>query len=325
MRDYLIRRILLGVLTTFVVAALVFLIMRVVPGDITHIILGEQSGAGQAGVGMVAFEQRIQRLKAELGLSQPIYMQFGKWVWSMVRLDPGTSFTTMRPVLHLVRDAAPVTIELALMGFVLTVVLALVAGVLSALRQDTWVDYFFRIFTIGGLALPSFWVGVMVILGLALLVGYMPPPGYRPINEDPWASMQQFLVPGLVLGWRSAAVTGRMIRSSMLEVLREDYVRTAWAKGLTQRTIVVRHVLKNAALPVVTLLGFQLNALLGGVAVIEIVFGLPGLGRVLVEAIRGRDYPTIQFLIMLFAVVTIVMNLVVDILYGWLDPRIKYA
>lgn len=326
MTGYLVRRLLLGILTVLAVAVLVFIIMRVVPGDVTTIIMGEQMGAGGgAGVGISFFQERLERLREELGLTKPLYVQFGLWLWDLIRLDPGTSFTTMRPVWDLVKVAIPVSLQLGLTAFFLTIVLALVSGVLSALRQDTWVDYFWRVFTIGGLALPSFWVGIMAVLVLSLWIGYLPPAGYRPITEDFWGSVQQFMLPAVILAWRSAAVSGRMVRSSMLEVLREDYVRTAWAKGLAQQTIIIRHVLKNAALPVVTVMGFQLPFIIGGVAVIETVFGLPGMGRLMVNSIHGRDYPTVQFLVMLFSLATVFTNLAVDIVYGWLDPRVKYG
>ena len=322
MRAYLVRRTLLGLLTIFLVSLFIFVILRVVPGDVVTLIMGEAEGPVGAATG--AYAQRLERLRQELGLADPVQVQFAKWLWDLVRLEPGTSFTTMRPVMTLVKEAYPVTIQLTIVAFTLTIALALVVGILSALRQDSWLDYALRVFTIGGLSMPNFWVGTLLILGLAIGIGYMPPPGYIPPTEDFWASAQQFTLPGLVLAWRSSAILGRMIRSSMLEVLREDYVRTAWAKGLAQSTIVVRHMLKNAALPVVTIMGFQLATLFSGTTVIEVVFGLPGVGRLLVESIRGRDYPTIQFLVMVFAVVVVFVNIAVDILYAWLDPRVAY-
>jgi peptide/nickel transport system permease protein len=218
----------------------------------------------------------------------------------------------------------PVTLQLAIMSMLVVVVVALIAGVLSALYQDTWVDYVFRVFTIGGLALPAFWVGILVILALALWFHWLPTIEYVPFTQNPRENLIQFAFPALVVGWRGAAVTGRMVRSSMLEVLREDYIRTARAKGLAERVVILRHALKNASLPVVTILGIEVTLLLGGVVVIEQVFSMPGLGRALVSAIYYRDYPMVQFLVTFFALVTMVINLLVDLTYAWLDPRIRY-
>jgi peptide/nickel transport system permease protein len=225
--------------------------------------------------------------------------------------------------MSMVAERWPLTIQLSLMTFAISVTLALLIGTLSALKQDSWIDYTLRVMSIGGLSIPSFWAGIMIVLALALWVGYMAPPGYMPITKDPWASIQQLLLPAVVLGWRSSAVLGRMVRSTTLEVLREDYIRTAHSKGLAQRVIMMRHVLRNASIPVVTLMGFQLGSIVAGTAVIETVFGLPGLGRLMVESIRNRDYPVVQFMVMIAAAWVIFINISIDILYGWLDPRIR--
>ena len=318
MQDYLIRRLLLGVFTVWLVAAMIFVLLRVLPGDVVTAMLGSEqlTDVNQAG---------IDAIRRELGLDQPIYVQFGIWMWSLMRLDFGTSFVTREPVWEVIRYAIPVTIQLALFSKLISITLAVVAGTLSAMRQDTWVDYFFRVFTIAGLAMPSFWVAIIVVLGFTFWFNYLPPTGYHPLLGDPLKSIEQFLLPSLILGWRSAAVVGRMIRSTILEVLREDYVRTARAKGLTERAVVIRHVLKNAALPAITLLGFQFSQLLAGAVTLELVFGLPGVGRALVSAINFRDFPIIQVLIMFFATITVISNLLVDLAYGWLDPRIRYS
>lgn len=318
MQDYLIRRFLLGIFTVWLVAAMIFILLRVLPGDVVTAMLGSEqlSEVNQAG---------IDAIRRELGLDQPIYVQFGLWMWSLIRFDFGTSFVTREPVWEVIRYAIPVTLQLALFSKVISITLAVVAGTLSAMRQDTWVDYFFRVFTIAGLAMPSFWVAIILVLGFAFWFNYLPPTGYHPLFGDPLKSIEQFLLPSLVLGWRSAAVVGRMIRSTILEVLREDYVRTARAKGLTERAVVIRHVLKNAALPAITLLGFQFSQLLAGAVTLELVFGLPGIGRALVNAIAFRDLPIIQVLIMFFATITVISNLLVDLAYGWLDPRIRYS
>lgn len=317
MRDYLIRRAILGVFTVALVAAIIFLVLRVIPGDIVDAMLGGEALT-------ITNQASLDAIRHDLGLDQPIYVQFGMWLWSLVRFDFGTSFYSREPVWEVIRYAIPVTLQLTVMGVLLIVVLAVFSGVLSAVYQDSWVDYFFRVFTISGLAMPSFWVAILVVLGLALGMGYFPPIGYQPFTEDPVRSLEQFYLPALVLGWRGSAVLGRMVRSTVLEVLREDYVRTARAKGLHEQVVITRHVMKNAALPVVTLLGFQLEGLLSGAVVVELVFALPGLGRQLVDAIAFRDFPVIQTLIMFFAFVTVLSNLLVDMAYGWLDPRIRY-
>lgn len=318
MRDYIIRRLLLGAGTIFLVATLLFVILRVIPGDVVRAMLGD------AELGVVN-QANIQALREELGLDHPLHVQYGMWLWSLARLDFGRSFVTREPLWESIKWAIPVTLQLTLFAIIISVIIAVITGTLSALKQDTWVDYAFRIFTITGLAMPSFWIAIVVVLGGAIYLNYLPPTGYRPPTEDLGRSIEQFIIPGLVLGWRGSAVVGRMIRSTVLEVLREDYVRTAYAKGLRQRTIVLRHVLKNAAIPVVTILGFQISGLLGGAVAIELVFGLPGMGRQLVTAIGLRDLPIIQILIMAFAAITVLTNLIVDLAYGWLDPRISYS
>lgn len=271
-----------------------------------------------------ATAEQIAKIRRELGLDRPLPVQYAQWMWDTLRLDLGKSLWKGTEITFELKTRLPVTLELAIMSMLLAIVIAMVAGVLSALRQDTWVDYFFRVFTIGGLALPAFWVGILVILMLALWLNWLPTIEYVPFFQNPRENLIQFIFPALVVGWRGAAVTGRMVRSSMLEVLREDYIRTARAKGLAERIVVLRHALKNASLPVVTILGIEATLLLGGVVVIEQVFSMPGLGRALVSAIYYRDYPMVQFLVTFFAFITVLINLLVDITYGWLDPRIRY-
>lgn len=314
MRDYLIRRFLLLIVTVWGVSVVIFLIMRVVPGDPIMALMGE-GGASQ---------EQIAKIRRELGLDRPLPVQYAEWMWNTLRLDLGKSLWKGTDITFELKTRLPVTLELAIMSMLLSIVIAMVAGVLSALRQDTWVDYFFRVFTIGGLALPAFWVGILVILMLALWFNWLPTIEYVPFTQNPRENLIQFIFPALVVGWRGAAVTGRMVRSSMLEVLREDYIRTARAKGLAERIVILRHALKNASLPVVTILGIEATLLLGGVVVIEQVFSMPGLGRALVSAIYYRDYPMVQFLVTFFAFVTVVINLLIDLTYGWLDPRIRY-
>ncbi|MCS7206393.1 MAG: ABC transporter permease [Dehalococcoidia bacterium] len=314
MRDYLIRRFLLLILTVWGVSVVIFLIMRVVPGDPIMALMGEGG----------ATKEQIAKIRRDLGLDRPLVVQYFDWLWDTVRLDLGKSLWKGTEISYELKTRLPVTLQLAIMSLILSVVIALVTGIVSALKQDTWWDYAFRVFTIAGLALPAFWVGILVILMLALWFNWLPTIEYVPFFENPRENLLQFIFPALVIGWRQAAVTGRMVRSSMLEVLREDYIRTARAKGLAERIVIFRHALKNASLPVVTVIGIEATLLLGGVVVIEQVFSMPGLGRALVSAIYYRDYPMVQFLVTFFAFVTVVINLIVDLTYGWLDPRIRY-
>ena len=318
MRTYLLKRLLLIVPTLFGVAALVFVIMRVIPGDVTLLILGgDQTGRVD--------RQQIAALRAQLGLDQPLIMQFGSWLWGVLRFDFGNSLWTGQPVIQELLVRLPLSLELALLATLVSVLIAIPLGMLAAARQDTWVDYLVRIISIGGLAIPSFWVGILIILFLVIRFGWGPPLEFTPPWVDPWANFQQMVWPVVTVGYRYAAVTTRMTRSTLLEVMRDDYIRTAWAKGLAERTVVVRHALKNAMLPVIALIGTEFAFLIGGLVVTETVFNLPGLARFLVQAILWRDYPIVQNLVMIVAVVVIVCNLLVDMLYGVLDPRVRYA
>ena len=257
-------------------------------------------------------------------MNDPIHIQYVKWIVSAVQLDFGDSFFTNRPIWEEVRPRLPLTFQFALMAIFLAIAFAVPMGVLSATRQDTWMDYSLRIFAIIGLAMPTFWVGALLLLALSLWFNWFPPLGYT----APWVDLKtnfiQLIFPAVALAYSTNAVAARMTRSQMLEVLREDYVRTAMAKGLRERVVVTRHALKNAALPVLTLFGVQFGFLLGGSVVIESVFSLPGIGRLLIFAINTRDFPMVQFLVMFIATIFLSVNLVVDLLYGWLDPRIRY-
>ena len=318
MRTYVIRRMLLFLPTLIGVSLIVFIILRIVPGDPAYIMLAGYEGDG-------AFTQEeLERVRRRLGLNDPIHIQYVKWIVSAVQLDFGDSFFTNRPIWEEVRPRLPLTFQFALMAIFLAIAFAVPMGVLSATRQDTWMDYSLRIFAIIGLAMPTFWVGALLLLALSLWFNWFPPLGYT----APWVDLKtnfiQLIFPAVALAYSTNAVAARMTRSQMLEVLREDYVRTAMAKGLRERVVVTRHALKNAALPVLTLFGVQFGFLLGGSVVIESVFSLPGIGRLLIFAINTRDFPMVQFLVMFIATIFLSVNLVVDLLYGWLDPRIRY-
>ena len=317
MRAYLTKRLLLIVPTLFGVAAVVFLIMRVIPGDVTLLILGgDQTGRIDP--------QQLAAMRHQLGLDQPIAVQFGTWLWGVLRLDFGTSLWTGQPVIEEVLIRLPLSLEVAILATIVSVLLAIPLGMVAAVRQDSWVDYVIRVVSIGGQAIPSFWVGILVILFLVIYFGWGPPLEFTPPWVDPWANFQQLVWPVATVGYRYAAVTTRMTRSTVLEVLREDYIRTAWAKGLRERAVVIRHALKNAMLPVITLVGTEFAFLIGGLVVTETVFTLNGVGRFVVDAVAHRDYPVVQALVFLIALCFVVVNLLIDLTYAWFDPRIRY-
>jgi len=316
-RTYLAKRLLLIVPTLFGVAAVVLVIMRVIPGDVSLLILGgDQTGRIDP--------QQLAAMRHQLGLDQPLAVQFGAWLWGVLRLDFGTSLWTGQPVIEEVLIRLPLSLEVAILATIVSVLLAIPLGMLAAVRQDTWVDYVIRVVSIGGQAIPSFWVGILVILFLVIYFGWGPPLEFTPPWVDPWANFQQLVWPVLTIGYRYAAVTTRMTRSTVLEVLREDYIRTAWAKGLRERAVVIRHALKNAMLPVITLVGTEFAFLIGGLVVTETVFTLNGVGRFVVDAVAHRDYPVVQALVFLIALCFVIVNLLIDLTYAWLDPRIRY-
>ena len=317
MRTYIAKRLLLMVPTLLGVASLVFVIMRVIPGDVALLILGGDEG-GQIDAAQLA------AVRSKLGLDQPLIVQFGTWLWGVLRLDFGASLWTGEPVLRELTARLPLSLELALLATLVSVVIAIPLGMVAAVRQDTWVDYVVRIVSIGGLAIPAFWIGILCILGLVLMFGWGPPLEFTPPWVDPWLNLQMMVWPVVTVGYRYAAVTTRMTRSTVLEVLREDYIRTAWAKGLGERVVVIRHALKNAMLPVITLIGTEFAFLIGGLVVTETVFTLNGIGRFVVDAVAHRDYPVVQALVFLIASAFVVVNLLVDLTYAWFDPRIRY-
>jgi peptide/nickel transport system permease protein len=268
--------------------------------------------------------RELQKLRKDLKLDLPYHEQYLHWVWQMVTFNPGRSVFTGDAISTSLKKSIPVTIELAAMAIVLGVALAIPLGVLSATRQDKLSDYMGRLVAISGLSFPDFWLGTLIITFAAIWFNWMPPLGYTSLWESPWRNLQQFLLPAAVLGLRLSAATMRMTRSTLLEVLREDYVRTAWAKGLGERLIIYKHALKNALIPVVTIVGGQLGTLLAGTVIVETIFALPGMGRLTVEAILFRDYPVVQTNVMLVAGTLVTLNLLVDLTYAWLDPRIRY-
>ncbi len=302
--------------TLFGVAVLVFFLLRVAPGDIVEL--------KYAGVGAFVSQEAMDQERAQLGLDKPLWQQFGDWMWGIARFDFGASMWTGRPITYEIAIRLQLSLQLAIMATIVAVLLSIPLGTIAALRQDTWVDYVVRVFSIAGLAMPSFWLGILMILGMLIFFRWLPPMFFTPIWVDPWANLSQLIWPALAVGYRYSAVATRMTRSAVLEVLREDYIRTARAKGLWEKLILTRHALKNAMLPVVTVIGLEFAFLIGGLVVTEQVFNLNGIGMLFVEAITRRDYTMTQALVLLVSFTFIVVNFVMDLVYAWLDPRIRY-
>jgi peptide/nickel transport system permease protein len=323
MYRYIISRILLVFPTLIGAAALVFLLMRLVPGDICLVRLGS---------GGTSFTQAsLATCHAEIGIDRPWILQFLDFLWGLARLDFGKSMWSGKPVIVEIATRFPISLEVAVMATVIAVVIAIPLGTISALKQNTWVDLLVRTFSIAGLATPAFWLGIvsiLIVLDVTQAVfghPWMPPIDYVPLWQDPIRNLSIVMLPALTIGYRYAAVSMRMTRSAMLEVLREDYIRTARAKGLLEQLVVNRHALKNALLPVVTLIGIEFAFLIGGLVVTEQVFNLNGIGRLFVLAVQNQDYTLTQALVMLTVAIFVVTNLVVDVLYAWLDPRIRFG
>ncbi len=298
------------------VAMVIFCLMRIVPGDIVEL--------KYAGQGQTITQEVLQKERELLGLDKPLWMQFGSWILALIRGDFGISMWTGRPIAQEIAIRFELSLELSVMAMVLAVVLGIPLGMLAALRQDTWVDYALRIFSIAGLAMPSFWLGILIIMMLLIFFNWAPPMEFTSFWKDPGENLAQIVWPALAVGYRYSAMIMRMTRSTMLEVLREDYIRTARAKGLFERIILIRHALKNALLTVMSVIGLELAFLMGGLVVTEQVFNLNGLGLLLVQSINQRDYMMTQSLVLLVAFFFIVVNLILDLLYAWLDPRVRF-
>lgn len=318
MRTYLIRRLLLFVPVLLGVTLLVFVLMRVIPGDVAMSILNPD---GNSDVAPAKYEQ----LRQELGLDRPLYVQYASWVAGVVRGDWGKSLRTQDSVLDEIRSRLPLTAEITLLTVLAAALIGIPLGVMMAIRQDSPLDYLLRLLSIGGVAMPNFWLGTLMLLAMVVFFHWRPPPGYASVWDSLWTNLKQVLWPCLALGYLQSAIIARMTRSALLEVLRQDYVRTAWAKGLRERTVILRHSLRNAILPVATLIGLQFTALMGGTVIMENLWNLPGIGRSLLDAISFRDYPMIQGLVLLFALFALVGNLFIDFAYAWLDPRVRYG
>src|SRR5689334_23736973 len=316
MWKYLIKRFLLMFPTMFGVALLTFILIRVIPGDVVELRYSGDRGA--------VSQEVLDKERARFGLDQPLWKQFGRWVSGVARLDFGTSMWTGAPIWEEIKLRFALSLQVAIMATIVAVILAIPLGVLAALKQDSWIDYAVRIFSIAGLAMPSFWLGIVMILLMLVVFKWLPPMVYTPFWVNPWQNMLQLIWPALAVGYRYSAVATRMTRSASLEVLREDYIRTARAKGLWEKLILSRHALKNAMLPVLTVIALEFAFLIGGLVVTEQVFNLNGLGMLFVEAVGHRDYTLTQALVMLVAFVFIFVNFLVDLAYAWIDPRIRF-
>ena len=318
MRAYVIRRLLLLVPTLFVLSVMVFLSVRFLPGDVIDVMLGRMEWQAAGGIDRAALERR-------LGLDVPVWVQYGRWMGGLfLRGSLGESLMGGWPIKERILGRLPVTAELGVLAIVIGLIIALPVGIYSAVRQYTAADYVGRSVAIMGLATPNFWLGTMVMIYPAIWWAWSPPMEFHSLSEDPLGNLGMFLIPSLILGTYLSASTMRMTRTMMLEVLRQDYIRTAWAKGLLERSVILRHAVKNAIIPVVTLVGMQLPILVGGAVIIENIFNLPGLGRLMLDALSDRDYPVVSAVNLFFATVVVVVNLLTDLLYASLDPRIRY-
>ena len=317
---YVLRRLLLFVPTLIGASILIFVLLRLVPGDIAEILV-YQAGSETSTIQ----ERQVREIRTELGLDQPVVVQYVTWFGNALQGDFGHSYTQLRPVAAILKERVPRSLELAALTIVLAMLWAVPLGVVSAVRQNSWADHVVRVLSISGLSLPIFFTGVLVLYGLVRFFQWLPPLEFVAFTDDPLQNLKQLIWPALVQAYYISAPITRLTRSQLLEVIRQDFIRTARAKGVGERAVVYRHALGNSLLPVVTFIGWWGGRLLGGIVITEIIFSVPGMGSALANAVSQRDYPTVQALVFVMAVVFLTINLVVDLLYAWLDPRIRYA
>jgi peptide/nickel transport system permease protein len=316
---YIAKRFLLFIPTLLMATLVVFILLRLIPGDPAMVKLVGETGEAKF------TQEQLEAMQAKLGTDRPLYVQYGDWVWGMLRLDFGVSLFFEEPVAKDLAAKFPITLELTVLALLIATLIAVPLGLLSAIKQDTPTDYVARIITISGVALPNFWVGILIVYFLVLLFSWMPPLGYANVWEEPGTNLKQLIFPALTLGFYNMAFTARVTRSSMLEVYREDYIRTARAKGLAERVVVLRHALKNALLPMATVSGYEFGRLLAGTVVIENIFMVPGMGKLLIDSVLHRDYTTVQAIVVVTTVSVLILNLAMDMIYGWLNPRIRFT
>jgi len=318
-RGYVIRRILLLIPTVFFVSIIVFFLVRFVPGSIIDILQGTLS---RGGMGVTVDRSTIEHA---LGLDVPAYVQYGRWIGGIIlHGNFGTSLMHGKPVMDMIAARIPITFELGMLAIIIDVIIAIPVGVYSAVRQDTIGDYIARTISVLLIAVPSFWLATLIMIYPSIWWGWSPPLRIVPFAQDPGANLAIYVIPAIILGAATAGGTMRMTRTMMLEVMRQDYIKTAWAKGLTEMTVITRHAMKNAFIPVITILGNGLGILIGGTVIIEQIFALPGMGMLMLQALNDRDYPLVSAITLLVSVFVMVCNLLVDISYSWLDPRITY-
>ena len=317
MGKYILRRLVMGALTALLVSILVFALMRIAPGDVALMIVEGQAGEFWT-------QEQYEAIKLELGLDAPLPGQYFSWLFGMMVGDWGVSLYTGEQVWDAFVMKIPITMELALVSVFFSVLMGIPIGIMMAVRQDTWVDYSLRVFSLAGLSIPNFWIATMVIVIGLYVFSWSPPIEYIPFWKDPLGNIAQFFWPAMIGAYSSMSTKSRMMRSTMLEVLRQDYIRTGHSKGLSHFVVVYRHALKNALIPVVTVIGISTAFIVGGSVIMERVFILPGIGNMLVEAMNRRDFPVVQSLVMFFTMWIVLTNLIVDLSYGWLDPRIRF-
>ena len=315
MRSYTTKRLALVIPTLFLASLVVFFLIRFIPGDVIDLMITEQGPISDLNRG---------EIEQVLGLDLPVYTQYVRWLGGVIRGDLGTSLWSESSISDEILARLPVTFELGILALAIALIVALPVGIYSAMRQDTIGDYLGRSFAILSLAVPNFWIATMIIVFPSIWWGWSPPMTMVAFAEDPMNNLQLFIIPALVMGTSMSAVTVRMTRTMVLEVLRQDYIRTAWSKGLRERVVVMRHALKNAMIPVVTIVGLQVPVLIGGAVIMEQIFSLPGIGRLMIDAISRRDYPVVSGVMIFMATFVLLINLLVDLTYGYLDPRIKY-
>ncbi|MDX1688076.1 MAG: ABC transporter permease [Candidatus Promineifilaceae bacterium] len=311
---YIIQRLLLALVVVLGVSFVVFLIIHLVPGDPARVILGTQ-----------ATEENVAALQKRLGLDRPFLVQYGDWLWNVLQGDFGRSLVTRQEVAPQIAQRLPATLQLAAAALFVGMAIAFPAGIISALKPGSKTDIFASIISQVGVSIPDFWMGIMLILLFSLTLNWLPSRGYTPLTEDPKGWLLHIILPAMTLGIISGSIQTRFIRSAMLEVLNQDYIRTARAKGLRERVVILSHALRNALITIVTIIGLQITALLSAVVVVEVVFGWPGLGRLALDAVLDRDYPLLQGAVLTIAVLLTLVNLATDLLYFFLDPRIEYA
>lgn len=311
--EYIVRRLIYGVLVLFIMVTFVFVVMRAVPGDVVTLQLADSG----------ATEEQIQALETELGLDKSMIAQLGDWLAGAFQGDLGNSLWSGLPVTEIIGDRLPVTLQLSLMSIILAVLIGIPVGVISAVKHNSFIDHLLRITSVGGLSIPNFWLGLILLTGFALVFNWIPPLGYQSFIENPVVNVQQMILPAICLAITLSASIVRMTRSAVLEVLHSDFIRTIRSKGAKERVVIYKHALRNSLVSVITLIGLQVGYLLGGTVVLESIFSLPGLGSLIFETVSARDYPVVQASVLIFGAMFLLVNLFVDVMYGWVDPRIR--